>query len=269
MERLIYLLTVLLFCFAPIINLLGEQTQTNKVGTLIVNYQTNEKGHRLDRVRFWLINENNEKTLYPKKDDFLANTHTSSERTVVISHLPIGQYRIEFVLPNADDFFEEIPVRKIILTSEAVLKVDQEIHIRHKTAHDVALSDFKVPNNTLSINNLKVFSPSFSYSLLPHYIFSSESIPLKMARFSLTVNRSVSWKLLLNGQIIHSSIGSITNLPIPPGKHYYVIAEELAGYTTKTIPSSSFDIAPDEKVLIKIIYQKDSGYVNSKHTTAK
>ncbi|MFI5343976.1 MAG: hypothetical protein ACHQUC_07130 [Chlamydiales bacterium] len=101
-----------------------------EVGTIIVTYQTDQEGQRLDRIRFWLINANHERTLYPKKDEFVANTHPCLERTVVIARLPIGPYRIQFLIPNADQIFEEVAPREIELTADAVIKIDQLIRLR-------------------------------------------------------------------------------------------------------------------------------------------
>lgn len=100
------------------------------MGTIIVTYQTDQGGTRLDRMHFWLINDREERTLYPKKDEFVSNSHSPNERTVVIAHLPVGQYRIEFLIPNTDDFFEVIPPRDVNLTPEDVVKIDQTIRQR-------------------------------------------------------------------------------------------------------------------------------------------
>ncbi|MFI0435439.1 MAG: hypothetical protein ACH350_06920 [Parachlamydiaceae bacterium] len=98
-----------------------------EMGTIIVSYQTDQGGQRLDRIRFWLVNEQYERTLYPKKDEFVSNSHSVNERTVVITHLPPGKYRIEFLIPNCDRFFEDILPRHLILPPGAVIKIDQAI----------------------------------------------------------------------------------------------------------------------------------------------
>ena len=107
-------------------------------GTIIVTYQTdltasetseqiNPARKRFDRIRFWLINDQEERTLYPKKDEFVSNRHAPNERTVVITHLPVGDYRIEFLIPNTDQIFEDPPVRHATLSAGGVVKIDQAI----------------------------------------------------------------------------------------------------------------------------------------------
>jgi hypothetical protein len=104
----------------------GQVLSSDK-GTLIVAYQTDQMGQRLDRIRFWLINERQERTLYPKKDEFVTHHQTPKERTVVITHLPVGHYRIEFLIPNTDHFFKEVPSRELNIEANAIVKIDQTI----------------------------------------------------------------------------------------------------------------------------------------------
>ena len=124
-----FLFCALWILLTPVQNLHG-QLLSPEMGTIIVTYQTNQAGHSLDRIRFWLINERQERTLYPKKDEFFSNSHTPNERTVVITHLPAGRYRIEFLIPNIAEKFEKIPPRNITLNPDEVIKVDQAIRER-------------------------------------------------------------------------------------------------------------------------------------------
>lgn len=114
----------LTFFFACAIQ--GQVLSSDK-GTLIVTYQTDQMGQRLDRIRFWLINEKQERTLYPKKDEFVTHHQTQRERTVVITHLSIGHYRIEFLVPNTDHFFKEVPPHEVNVEANAIVKIDQTI----------------------------------------------------------------------------------------------------------------------------------------------
>lgn len=104
---------------------------TSESGTIIVTYQTEElAGTCLDRIRFWLINAQGERTLYPKKDEFVANSQEPNERTVVITKLAAGSYRIEFLVPNVERSFEEVSPRIVSLPAGAVVKIDQAIRLR-------------------------------------------------------------------------------------------------------------------------------------------
>lgn len=77
-------LQLLMIWLLHFLQLNGQDLQQNR-GTLIVSYQTDHQGHKLDRIHFWLINEKMERTLYPKKDEFVAHSHTGMDRTVVIT----------------------------------------------------------------------------------------------------------------------------------------------------------------------------------------
>ncbi len=258
------LIGIILFHFFLLMRINAAQLLSPEMGTLIITYQTDQQGQRLDRIRFWLINEKQEKTLYPKKDEFVANNHTCSERTVVISHLPPGRYNIEFVLPNTDHFFERPPIRNIHLTAGSVLKIDQAIRLKpsEKKTDEIAMAGLKETSAVIYINNLTPLPPPLPYPPIPRPILPPPGFPLRLANFSLTVNRTVNWKLMVDGQIINASVGSVSNLPIPPGFDYYVVADDIPGYTLKIIPEPPFDANPGENLKVELFYQRDFGYVS-------
>lgn len=237
-----------------------SQLLSPEMGTLIVTYQTDQEGQRLDRIRFWLINENHERTLYPKKDEFVANNHSCLERTVVIAHLPIGHYRIEFLIPNADQIFEEVAPRDIELSPGSVIKVDQPISLRSSTVApkepvEVALNEL----GNLSSPILPVIIVNKDPQMaIP---FPSGPLPIKAARFSLNVNLNMHWRLMHEGQIIYTATGAVSNFPIPPGRHYYILAQEMPGYTVNMIPPNPFDLEPGQFFKIELIYQHETGYL--------
>ena len=109
-------------------------------GTLIITYETGEEGQRLDKVRFWLVNEKKEKSLYPKKDEFVSNAQAPNERTVVIPHLSSGEYSLEFLVPNTDDFFDRVPPREIFLHEGEVMRINQPIYAK-KTIPDPSMEE--------------------------------------------------------------------------------------------------------------------------------
>jgi len=79
----------------------------------MVAYQTNQSGERLDRVRLWLTGENGQLQTFPKGQAFAEDLSVPS-RTIVISELP-PNYRLEFVIPNRDHFFEEPLPRELFI----------------------------------------------------------------------------------------------------------------------------------------------------------
>lgn len=254
-KLLLWILPIIAFFFS---NLQGQLLFPD-LGTIIVSYQTNQAGHRLDRIRFWLINDQKERTLYPKKDEFVSNSHTPNERTVVITHLPAGNYRIEFLLPNCDAMFEEVPPRTITLHPGAVIKVDQTIRIRS------VLSLFPQPTHELAFvfNNQ---GNSFFPDILPPPFplpgpFTSFPSYADSATFSLVSNQKVGWKLMRRGQLIYADVGSASNIAIPPGQNYTILAEDIPGYSFYTIPRIPFSVTPGQTIQVELLYQRDTGYL--------
>ena len=95
-------------------------------GSLIVTYQTDPQGERLERIRFWLKDANGRQHLYPKEQTQVADSQRST-RMVVIEDLLPGEYSVEFLVPNIDDYFVEVPPRQIIIIKGDVAKIDQKI----------------------------------------------------------------------------------------------------------------------------------------------
>ncbi len=93
-------------------------------GTLVVSFQTGPREERLDRVRFRLWNEQLEGQFYPK-----FFNHSESDncqfRMVVIENLPVGRYSVQFLIPNADHFFEDVPERSFDLHTGEVVRINQ------------------------------------------------------------------------------------------------------------------------------------------------
>lgn len=108
-------------------HLLAEESP--KPGALIVTYQT-PKGQRLDRIRFWIKNENHKQWLYPKGNAYVDDP-IELTRMVVIENLQPGTYTLEFLIPNTDGMFKEVPNRQIVVMSGDVIKVDQLIKPRN------------------------------------------------------------------------------------------------------------------------------------------
>lgn len=109
-------------------------------GTLIVTYETEDRNEKIDRVRFWLINEQNKQTLYPKGATFVDDKEKNS-RMVVIEDLNPGMYTLEFLIPNLDGKFEEIPAREVMIVEGEVSKVDQGIEYKKPSKTTIADSN--------------------------------------------------------------------------------------------------------------------------------
>ena len=92
-----------------------------KTGNLKVSYQTGVNGERLDRVRFWLIDENNQQTMFPKEEEIFTKQENS--RSVLIDDLPVGNYRMEFILPNKDGLFKEAKTQEVVVAQNQTTEI--------------------------------------------------------------------------------------------------------------------------------------------------
>jgi formylglycine-generating enzyme required for sulfatase activity len=221
-------------------------------GTLIVTYQTTPEGNRLDRIRFWLINDAKERTLYPKRDEFVMHTQTKNERTVVITHLPAGHYRIEFLIPNTDRFFEPPISREVNLSAGDVVKIDQTIKPR-ETEAPVSPSTAEEPEDAnvglVIFNQPNPMAPPYP----PTVGMGSR---MGRATFSLKSNQDTTWKLVLNGRVIYANRGSVANVSIPAGRDYYLIAQDIPGYRFYTSPAVPFDAMAGQNIRMELLYQQ-------------
>lgn len=310
-----FFLYILWSCVFLVLNAEG-QLLSPEMGTIIVTYQTDQAEQRLDRIRFWLINDQHERTLYPKKDEFVSNARTPNERTVVITHLLPGRYRLEFLIPNADRFFEEIPPRSVILKPGTIIKIEQTIRQRPRLSFlspispSINLAAFskscasppsarfrdkdhiksilllsrnradgsqespsknsqinqgRYPSQEIALVVMNQDDPTYSYALPPPFplpgpftAFPTSSIS---ANFSLVSNQRAGWKLILQGHLVYSAAGSVSNITIPAGPNYSLIAEDVPGYTFYTLPKVPFNVAPGQTIQVKLFYQRDTGYM--------
>lgn len=121
---------LLMMLFLEMSHAQEEEQDENQPGTLIISYFTDDVGSRLDRIHFWLIDENNIRRFFPLKGSPVQHNPSHVEKTVVISDLSPGQYTIQFILPNTDHFFEELPPRQIRISGSDVLMIEQQVKVK-------------------------------------------------------------------------------------------------------------------------------------------
>src|SRR5688572_3775500 len=98
-------------------------------GSLVVSYQTDQNGERLERISFRVTGEKGYSELYPK-GGAVVNHSPSPCCLVAVDDLPAGKYALEFIVPNQDARFEDVPARNIEIFAEKLTKVDQYIRPR-------------------------------------------------------------------------------------------------------------------------------------------
>lgn len=107
--------------YGPIIG-----TYTLAVGSIKVSFRTDDKEERLDRIRFWLIDKDDNHTMFPKLGCYETDptTHT---RTVTIDDVAVDNYSLQFLLPNTENLFNEIPIHNLKVVNNKITYVTQEI----------------------------------------------------------------------------------------------------------------------------------------------
>lgn len=103
-------------------------------GTLVVTYHTGRNNERIDRVLIRLVNKKQEARTYPQEGIY-CDEGLSHLRRIVIPNLPVGKYFLEFILPNTDGLFTDIPKREITISAHSLVSVDQSIKPRYARVH--------------------------------------------------------------------------------------------------------------------------------------
>lgn len=196
-------------------------------GTLIVTYQTGPKGERLDRIHFWLKNDKHESQIYPQGSGYVEE-NDGKERIVVIENLASGSYTLEFLVPNSDGLFQEIPPREIIIHAGKITKADQII----KTKDETIAADY-VPNPIAENKGILAISCN---------------IP------------TARWVLYQEDIKIYAGMGSET-LAFPPGTGYRIRAEELPGYVLTMNPPGEFALQNIQTFIAALKYERTYGYI--------
>ncbi len=123
----LFICSLMLICAG----LAAEEKETPpETGVLVVTYNTGRNAERLDRIRFRITNDQKEQRMLPHAGEFM-DSPASQSRRVIVRNLPVGKYTLEFIIPNFDGLFGEIPQREVVITSGEMIKVDQAIKPRY------------------------------------------------------------------------------------------------------------------------------------------
>lgn len=201
-------------------------------GSLIVTYQTGPKGDRLDRIRFWLKKSDEQfQQMYPKNDAYVDDS-SSMTRMVVIENLVPGKYTLEFVIPNRDGHFENVPKKEIVISKGSAVKIDQLIRPRNAA--------FKGLSDTPEIAQIDRSTGSITViSNLPN----------------------ARWVIYHKDISIHHGKGTEYTIPLPAGSNYHIRSEEIEGYNSNVQPLEDFHVLPGQTTLAELQYQRKFGVV--------
>lgn len=234
-----------------------------ETGTLIVSYQTNMKGDRLDRVRFWLKSPNAQAQLYPKKDGFLEGTEDKL-RKVVIENLSTGDYTVEFVLPNYDGFFEEVLPRHVHITAGNVTKIDQVLKTVESSIDPdqeapeplpglIALEQQKRNDIFSNLATIQIYNYApYNYSYYNNFFNASAIVKTNLS--------DVRWEITNGPVVVFTGVGDSSFLSLRPYEVYQVRPEPREGYRIAVSPNT-FSPNPGDNVTIRINYIPVKGKV--------
>lgn len=269
--RYVYLVFLFFFSVLSVVQVESSDSPSETKGTLIITYQTDTKGQRLDRIRFWLMNENQERTLYPKNDEFILNTHSCTSRKVVIGNLIPGSYKIQFLVPNADHFFEDASfIKECTIQAGEVAKIDQEIKLNPSISSEIAFATpsfspppflMQTPAGYRSRYGSYGTTIYNNYPVIPSSTNFIPSVSTDPTYFSLETNQPARWQLVANQKVVYESTGPVSDITLRPGLVYSVRAQPIPGYSLKIVPSPVFEATSDKNVQINLFYQREMGYV--------
>lgn len=227
----------------------GSQ-ESLKTGTLIVTYQTDPEGDRLDRVRFWLKDANHVQQLYPKGNAFVEDRN-SRIRTVVIEDLEPGTYTLNFLIPNKDAVYEESEEKILTIHANEVTKLEKHFKQLEVLPYEADLqSDWLAWLTFLShLSSEEVAQAVFRRP--PH------AMGIMGGSFNVETNRTdAEWVLYHGDKVTYHGTGSISNLVVPAGRDYLLRAKQLPGYTVQVYPSGRFNIGHRQSFVARIAYEK-------------
>jgi formylglycine-generating enzyme required for sulfatase activity len=259
--RVTFCILLLFFWVMPLLYMNAKSAKDD--ATLIVTYRTNQEGQQLEQIHFWLINDRDEWTLYPKKEDPATHSLKNPEGVIVVNELKAGHYTLHFLASNKHGHSTKTDSRHFELLAGEILNIEHEIKpqiIKKESMHeelamlDLGTNVHHLKNflSTIYLNNY--FHPGLYNGVIPNY-------PLSFTSFSLKNNLNTGWKLMRHGRIIYPGRGSIKNASIPQAAGYYIIAENVPGYTLFKYPNGLFDTSSGRPIEVELYYQMDMGYL--------
>lgn len=226
-------------------------------GTLIVTYQTNENADRIDRIRFWLVDKQGSRCMYPIKNQFVDNFE-EKKRMVTIEHLPVGIYELEFILPNRDGFFINPENKSVSITKDGVTRIDYKILSNNKS----------IKNNEIAYIPYDInFERPDSEIIFPRTqrrLYSYPALNQPFPRAVLLIKSSLpeaTWTILEHGQPVVSGQGANSEVHLLPGINYELKTEDYEGYELTVSPSPNFILSEGQVMTIELRYRRSYGRV--------
>jgi formylglycine-generating enzyme required for sulfatase activity len=265
---------------------------------VIVTYDTGPLKERLDRVRFWIVDPQGNRKMYPKGTEFEEN---SISRTIVIRDLPENNYTLEFLVPNSDGLFKDYASYEFTKDDELVtiihsfepnygsIKAITDLSEVSKESKENVFPKIHLYDEHKKLIDTITQESLYVGNLIPgRYIISFEALenipspepffvkvdpgenvgPLvgiygvPLGTLNIYSNESnLEWWLKKNSEEVFSGIGSTQAIRLPIGSSYLLSAEPIYGHKIVIEPSSSFSISEGSPVSASISYEKAFGNI--------
>ncbi len=256
----------LICCFSHL--LAAEESEGSAYGSAIITYQTDPNGERLDRVRFWLKSADQYQQMFPKGSAYIDDP-TTKTRMVVAESLPPGKYFLEFIVPNKDGYFEEVPVREFTINRGSAVKIDQTIKPKLPALHmqiGAILESAKLPKEEIAaIENPHASEPIQIEPIQNDPIQKEQPIqilPIENGAITVINNIPNARWIIYNRDIkVYSGRGTQYKIPLAVDVNYHLQAEDIEGYTKRIDPSEQFPILLNQTTVAEIYYMRQFGYI--------
>jgi formylglycine-generating enzyme required for sulfatase activity len=266
-----------------------------EVGTVVVTYDTGPRKDNLDRIRFWLVDSEGNRTMYPQEEEYVDDFYGYT-RTVCIDDLSDGDFSLDFVVPNQDGLFDEVEpieftkgVENILIThsfqpkygkvvvdldtayvTEALEKpfvitlLDSEGKAYYSSEGSLECDSlipgdyqivFEQVNDIVSPTPI-AFSVSADEELDPFLgIYGAE-----VGYFSVTTNENFPWVLYRGEHEVLRGKDSKELGHLPVGS-YSLVAAPVHGHIAKIIPEGIFEVGKEQTIHTSINYQEVLGII--------
>lgn len=223
-------------------------------GTVIVTYRTDNVGTRLDRIRFWMVDSQGERRLFPKGEQYVDNPRQNT-RMVLVEDVPEGEYTLEFLVPNKDRVFYTVPNRILSVLNGSVIRIDQPITTipRNEVAAIIERNIYyDRPESEIILKKTgeRIYSYPPTQEDYPKAIIIIES-SLPLAR----------WTLYQGGKIVTTGKGSLSEVEVFPGLEYYIEGETFDDYELKMYPPDPLKLKDRESRKVELVYKRKYGNI--------
>ncbi len=229
-------------------------------GTLIVCYRTDTESSRLDRIRFWLVNEKGDRHLYPTGETVI-NDPGKLMRMVLLENVPAGDYTLEFLIPNADNLFKPVAVKSICVSNGGVTKLEEVLQMySQNNDYDEVAAIFPY-DNAYQRPESEIYIPKTGQRFYSYPSYNENVAPSSFVKIRSTLP-GARWKISKGSKVIASGTGSSSGIALRPGSGYRITGENFGDYSLNIYPKDIFEVGEGRTTTIDLTYKKSYGDIS-------